>query len=295
MRKQVLTAGLACLLTGTLAASVVAAGASPFGQLGGYEKVELVVDHIPVQGKGLLIDGELYIPASALRQQNKLAYVSDDQAYRAYLFFGGAATGATSGNAAAGDQKTLPDKRAIELSFMAGIPYEADNYHAGMMRQDIINIATLAKALLRTSSDWEKAVYAKITYNRNPNMALLRQQLAYRTVPFTVLEDRMEALAEELGKQISRKYERRMQDVIDDLQDAVENKERALDALEDWLKSSDEDDLEDYRDYDEDANESIYDAIEKLTGENLKKPSDYNDNNIQAKVKEWSLKQQQRN
>ena len=292
MKKQVLTASLACLLTGGLAASVLAAGASPFGQLGGYDKVEVVIDRTPVEEKGLLIEGNLYIPANALKAQNKLAYAYDEKAYRAYLFFGGAAQGAATGNAVDGNRERLVDEREIELSFMAGIPYEADDYHAGMMRQDIINIATLAKALLETSSDWEKAVYAKLNFNRDPNLSMLRQKLAYRTVPFTVLEDRMKALAEELGDQISRSYERKMEDVIDELKEAVEKKEKALESLEDWLNSSDEDDLEDYRDYDEEARESIYDAIEKLTGENLKKPSDYYDNNIQDKVKEWTLKQQ---
>ncbi|UFJ40072.1 hypothetical protein LOK74_18850 [Brevibacillus humidisoli] len=291
MKKQVMLACLASVLTGSLAATVLAAGASPFGQLGEYDKVKVIVDRTPVEDKGLLIDGNLYIPVNALREENKLAYVYDPETYQAYLFFGG--TAANQGtNPSATDQSPSPSEREVALGFMSGIPYEADDYHSGMMRQDVINIATLAKALLDTSGDWENAVYSKLNFNRNPNLSMLRQKLAYRTVPFQVLEDRMEALAEELGDQISGRYERKMEDVIDELEEAVEKKEKALESLEDWLQSSDEDDLEDYRDYDEEAKESISDAIEKLTGEDLEDPTDHHSNNIKEKVEEWSRKQQ---
>ncbi|MBO8164268.1 MAG: hypothetical protein H0Z34_11205 [Brevibacillus sp.] len=291
MKKQTLLIGLASLLSISITAAVWAAGASPFGQLGSYDKVEVIVDRTPVKEKGLLIEGELYIPVEALRAQNKLAYVYDAQTYQAYLFFGGGTQ--QQGTSSAGSQPGTPTRDEVILGFMSGIPYEADGYHSGMMRQDIINIATLAKALLATSKDWEKVVYSKLTFNRNPDVGLLRQQLSYRTIPFDILEERMEALAEELGDQISRSYERKMEDVIDELEEAVEKKEKALETLEDWLQTSDEDDLEDFRDYDEDAKESIYDAIRKLTGEDLEDPTDHYSNNIKAEVEEWLLEQQE--
>ncbi|MGE5702149.1 MAG: hypothetical protein ACM32O_06445 [Clostridia bacterium] len=287
MKKRVgfsLIAGIAVM---GAAASVLAAGVSPFGQFGAYDKLELVIDKSPVQQRAVMIEGELYIPAESLRQLNKVAYYVDGQSYQAHMFLGGSGT---SGSEDSSGRRTTSSTRIVEPGFMNNVPYDARNYHAGMMRQDVINIATLAKTLLDTSRDLENVVYSKLAFNQDPDMTQLRQRLNYRTAPFDVMEDRMDALANELGEQkgLGSKWERRMEDVIDYLDDAVKSKNKALNALEDWIDSSDKDDLKDFRKYEEDARESIGDALKILTGENIDDAKKKSENNLKDAIDQWT-------
>ncbi len=290
MKKSALLISLSGLLATGLAATAVAAGASPFGQFGSYDKVEVFVDGTSVKDRGVLIEGKLYVPVDPLRDMNKAAYYYDPQTYQVYLFFGGRRSNPQTVDPMAVGGTPLATGN-VQPGFMEGIPYDADNYHAGMMRQDIINIATLAKALLDTSRDLDNVVYSKLTFNRNPDMNLLRQRLMYRSMPFSLMKDRMDALADELGRQIGSSYKRKMKDVMDELDTAVRKKEKAMDALEDWIRSSDKDDLDDFRDYEDDAKDSIYSAIRKLTGENIKNPQQKYSDNIKERVEKWAQNQ----
>lgn len=286
----------ASLLVGSVAATVWAAEGSPFGKFGEYDKVEIIVERNQVQEKGAIIDGKLYVPVDVLRDQNRAAYYYDPVSYQAYLFFGGGSSTNTvdsKSSSSVTSTSNLTAKSAIASGLMAGIPYEADDYHSGMMRQDIINLATLARALMDTSKDLDSVVYAKLNFNKDPNLDLIQQRLAYRSMPFEIMEDRMSALADELGRQVGSSEKRRMKDIIDDIEEAVRKKEKAIDSLKDWIRTSDEDDLDDFRDYEEDAREILVDVIKKLTGENLdknaKNPQKYK-NNLLDEVQEWSSK-----
>ncbi len=287
MKKIVAVSVLASMIVGT---TVFAADSSPFGQFGTYDKVDLTVEKLHVESKGVIIDGNLYVPMDVLTKQNKAAYYYDAKSFQAYLFFGGGSNDSGNSQSRAASSNNT-SRSAIEDKLMESIPYDAKNYHSGMMRQDVINIAMLAKSLAATSDDLEKAVFAKMSGNINPDMKLLRQRVSYRTIPFDVMSDRMEVLADELGRQskpLGTTYKRRMNDVIDYLRDAVRDKEKALDALEDWLDSSDKDDLQDYRDYDKDANKNIDKALKYLTGESTSGSS--NTDNLKAKIDEWLKK-----
>lgn len=293
MKKVVVPVTIASLLLGSVAAVAWAQEGSPFGKFGEYDKVELLFDRTPIDEKGVLIDGQLYVPINVLRDRNKAAYYYDVEKYQAYLFFGGANNAASTGTSSIGTSsaaKKSDGKSAVSPGFMSGIPYEADHYHAGMMRQDIINIATLAKALNDTSKDLDTVVYSKLTFNKDPDISLLHQRLNYRSIPFDLMEDRMYALADELGRQIGSSERRKMKDIIDDIDEAVRKKEKALDALQDWIRSSDEDDLDDFKDYEQDAEEILVTVIKKLTGENLDNPSDKYTNNLLDEVEKWSDK-----
>lgn len=270
--------------------TVYAAGVSPFGQFGSYDKVEITVEGVKVPEKGVVIEDQLYIPVGTLFNQKKLAYTYDPATYSAYLFFGGGKSESSSYyfSDSIGGGKSRSD---IAKELMNGIPYEAKDYHSGMMRQDIVNIVSLSKSLLSTSDSMANAVQTKLTTNRNPNIEMVKQAVYYRSVPLELMQDRMEALADELGRQIGSKPKRQMNDVIDYIDDALKNKKKALEALEDWLRTSDEDDLEDYRDYEEEVKENIYDAVEILNGENLKKSGERKENNLLSKVNEWIAKQ----
>ncbi|MGC5324900.1 hypothetical protein [Brevibacillus sp. SYSU BS000544] len=284
----------ASLLLGSVAATVWAAEGSPFGKFGEYDKVEIVVEKNQVVEKGAIIDGKLYVPIDVLRDRNKAAYYYDPEKYQAYLFFGGGGS-STVNDSSSGNNSTsankLTVKSALTSGLMSGIPYEADDYHSGMMRQDIINLGTLARALMDTSKDMDTVVYAKLNFNKDPDINLLQQRLIYRSMPFEVMEDRMYALADELGRQIGSSEKRRMKDIIDDIDEAVRKKEKAIDALKDWIRSSDEDDLDDFRDYEEDARETLVEVIKKLTGDNFdkndKNPQRY-ENNLLDEVEDWS-------
>jgi|GEM_PF-2185187 len=291
--KRPFTLAVAGGLIFAAAATVYAAGVSPYGQFGSFDKAAMTVDRSPIEDKAVIIDGKLFVPADVLRDQNKLAYYYDGEKYLAHLFLGGANSEQSGKAQAAKPGQTLT--KAMISSVMSGISYEADRYHAGMMRQDIINISTLAKALLDTSRSLDHVVYAKLTFNRDPDLKLLKQTLTLRSLPFEVMDERMEALAEELGKQVGSSSERKMNDVIEELQEAIKKKEKALDALEDWIRSSDEDDLEDFRDYEEDAKDSITSAVKDLTGEDLVNDPPKNDpeDSLKGKVEEWARKQQQ--
>ncbi|MGD8190298.1 hypothetical protein ACQCN2_09980 [Brevibacillus ginsengisoli] len=288
MKKALVPVAVAITLLGSVAATAWAAGGSPFGKVGDYDKVELMIDRSPISDRGVIIDGKLYVPMDTLRDRNKAAYYYDVNTYQAYLFFGGAGTTnqanttMTTGNNASSTRSP---------NFMSGIPYDANNYHAGMMRQDIINISTLAKALMNVSKDMDSVVYAKLTFNRDPDMNLLHQQLNYRSMTFDIMDERMYALADELGRQLGSSNKRNMKDIIDDIHDAVRNKEKALSALQDWLVSSDKRDLEDFKDYEKDAKDLLVGVVKKLTGENLdpgsKKSSKF-DNNLLDAVDKWS-------
>lgn len=294
MKKVLVPTLAASLLLGSVAATVWAAEGSPFGKFGEYDKVEIVVEKSQVEEKGAIIDGKLYVPIDVLRDRNKAAYYYDPEKYQAYLFFGGGGSSTTSDSSSISNRTTankLTIKSALSSGFMTGIPYEADDYHSGMMRQDIINLGTLSRALMDTSKDMDTVVYAKLNFNKNPDIDLLQQRLTYRSMPFEVMEDRMYALADELGRQIGSSEKRRMKDIIDDIDDAVRKKEKAIDALNDWIRTSDEDDLDDFRDYEEDAQEMLVEVIKKLTGDNLdqttKNPKKY-ENNLLDEVEEWS-------
>lgn len=291
MKKAIVPVTIATLLLGSVAASVWAADGSPFGKVGDYDKVELLIDRSPISDRGVLIEGKLYVPVDALRDRNKAAYYYDPEKYQAYLFFGGAQT--TTSPATTSTTTSRSTESSSTPDYMTGIPYDADNYHSGMMRQDIINIATMAKALMSVSKDMDSVVYSKLTFNRDPDMTLLQQRFNYRSMPFDIMEDRMYALADELGRQLGSSERRKMKDIIDDIHDAVRKKEKSLDALRDWLDSSDDNDLDDFRDYEKDAKDLLIDVIKKLTGENLatdnKDLSKYKNNLLDA-VDKWSLK-----
>lgn len=296
MKKIVVPMLAASFLLGSVAATVWAAEGSPFGKFGEYDKVEIIFEKDQIQEKGTIIEGKLYVPIDVLRDRNKAAYHYDPEKYQAYLFFGGGGDSNSSNSAstsARSTTKNLTTKSAIASGFMSGIPYEADDYHSGMMRQDIMNLGTLARALKDTSKDMDTVVYAKLNFNKDPDINILQQRLTYRSMPFEIMEDRLYALADELGKQLGSSEERRMNDVIDEIDEAVGKKEKAIEALKDWIRSSDEDDLDDFRDYEEDAQETLVEVIKKLTGENLdttiKNPKKY-ENNLLDAVEEWSTK-----
>lgn len=290
MKKAIVPVAVALAMLGSVAATVWAAEGSPFGKIGEYDKVELLLDRTPVSDRGVLLDGKLYVPVDALRDRNKAAYYYDPVKYQAYLFFGG---GETTNPVSTSTTSTNTSKSTSTPDYMVGIPYDADDYHAGMMRQDIINIAAMAKALKDVSKDMDTVVYSKLTFNRDPDLELLKQRMNYRSMPFEIMEDRMYALADELGRQISSSERRKMKDIIDDIHDAIRKKEKAMDALQDWLNNSDEDDLDDFRDYEADAQELLIDIIGSLTGENVdpndKTPTKMK-NNLLDEVDEWSAK-----
>ncbi|WP_431809596.1 hypothetical protein [Brevibacillus agri] len=264
--------------------TVYAISGSPYGKLGEYEQVALSVDRTPITEKGILIDGQVYVPVEPLYKMNKLGYFQNSSSYEAYLFFGGLDSYVDYSSLATTKTKSISD---IEEEIMKGIPYESDGYHSGMMRQDILNIAILAKTLIMTSQQIDSAVHLKLTQNVTPNFELIKQGVQYRTLPITIMEDRMEALADELGRQIGSRERRKMEDVIDELDEAVRNKEKALEAFEDWVRSSDEDDLDDYRRYEEKAKENVYSAVELLTGEDLENPGKRDTGSLKDKVDAW--------
>lgn len=281
-----LTTSVLALLFGI--GTVYAAEGSPFGKLYGFDKVSLNVEGYKVPDNGVLIDGQLYIPVNPLYARDKLAYYYDPKSYEAFLFFGG---NNTSGTWQSNIGKGMKSKSEIAEEIMQGIPYESEGYHAGLMRQDVVNIASLAKGLLLTSDQMENAVQQKLSLGRTPNMELVRQAVLYRSLPLEIMEDRMEALADELKKQIGSRQRRMMEDVIENIDDALRYKQKSLNALEDWMRTSDKDDLEDYRDYEDDVKKHIYEAIELLTGEDLKVPGKVNSKNIKTEIEKWILKQ----
>ncbi|MET3291666.1 UNVERIFIED_CONTAM: hypothetical protein ABID98_004236 [Brevibacillus sp. OAP136] len=171
---------------------------------------------------------------------------------------------------------------------MQGIPYDADDYHSGMMMQDIVNVTALAKALWSTGDTIENVIQLRLNQNRDPNLALVRQGILYRTIPLDIMEDRMQSLADELGRQISSRERRKMEDVEDYIAKAVKSKEKALDALEEWVSSSNKKDLEDIRDYEKDAKKYLEKAIILLTGEDVSDNSNSNkEDSLKKKVEKW--------
>ncbi|WP_432775402.1 hypothetical protein AAFJ72_19695 [Brevibacillus gelatini] len=264
--------------------TVYAISGSPYGKLGEYERVALSVDRTPITEKGILINGQVYVPVEPLYRMNKLGYFQDPSAYEAHLFFGGKDSYVDYYGWATTRTKSISE---IEEEIMKGIPYESDRYHSGMMKQDILNITILAKTLIMTSQQIDSAVHLKLTQNVTPNFELIRQGVHYRTLPIAIMEERMEALADELGRQIGSRERRKMEDVIDELDEAVRNKEKALEALEDWVRTSDEDDLDDYRRYEERAKENVYAAVKLLTGEDLENPGKNRTDSLKHKVDAW--------
>ncbi|MET3291665.1 UNVERIFIED_CONTAM: hypothetical protein ABID98_004235 [Brevibacillus sp. OAP136] len=86
-----------------LIGTAFAAGLSPYGQTGDLENVALTVDNKPIQDRGVLINGQLYVPAKALSDQNKMAFYYDKDTYSGYLFSGG-------GN---NEEKHLSERRSL--------------------------------------------------------------------------------------------------------------------------------------------------------------------------------------
>ncbi|WP_232699450.1 hypothetical protein [Brevibacillus daliensis] len=259
----------------------------PYGQLGEYPQIALSTDRSPIKERGLYINGQVYVPVEALQTQKKLAYYFDPSRYQAHLFFGGAG-GSTQMTQEA--QRVVSNQQIVD-SLMGSISFDASNYHSGMMLQDIDNIASLAKQLKLTTDSMNKAVYSKLNQNITPNMSLLKQTYAYGTVPLELMQDRMEKLADSLGDNVSSRDERRMEDVMELIDDAIYKKHRALTAFEDWLQSSDEDDLDDLHDYEEEANKDIDNAIKYLTGLDAKDLGDKYKNNLRDNVVKWISKQ----
>lgn len=257
---------------------------NPYGKLGEYDQVALNVDRTPISEKGVLINGQVYVPVEPLLKMNKLGYYQDSSSYQAYLFFGGEDKYIDYSDLLSTKTKSISD---IEDDIMKGIPYESNGYHSGMMRQDILNIAILAKTMIMNSQQIDSAVHLKLTQNVTPNFDLIKQGVQYRTMPITIMEDRMEALADELGSQLGSRERRKMNDVIDELDEAVRNKEKALEAFKDWVRSSDEDDLDDYHRYEKKAKENVYTAVEILTGEDMEKPGSRDTDSLKDKVDAW--------
>ncbi|RNB91461.1 hypothetical protein EDM56_05340 [Brevibacillus fluminis] len=285
MKTKTMAASLAVFLG--VVGTAYAAGVSPYGQTGNFENVLLTVDNKPTQETGVLINGQLYVPAKALSDQRKLAYYYDKDSYNAYLFFGGGDNDKNVSANVAMYTNNHKSRQQIESEIMKGIPYETNDYHSGMMMQDINNIAGMIKGLLSTSDMIEYTIQMKLSQNVQPNMDTLRQQILYRSIPFDIMEDRMNALANELGRQLGSKERRRMEDIIDDIQTAVKRKEKALNALDDWLDSSSKRDLEDVRDYEADVKKYMYQALLDLTGEDLKNPGKVKSDGLKQKVDKW--------
>ncbi|WP_139491119.1 hypothetical protein [Brevibacillus dissolubilis] len=290
MKKRTILTSLAFLLLSGIG-TAWAASVSPYGQFGTYDKVALTMDRAQVPDKGVIIEGNLYIPAESLRKIDKLAYVVDNQSYQAHVFLGGNSAEVNNLYNKLGSSYQTKSKSQIASEIMGNIAYDTRGYHSGMMRQDILNIASLAKALYNTSEQMEAAIQLKLSVNTTPNTALIEQGVAYRSIPLELLEERMEVLAESLGDNLSSRDERDMEDVIDYIEDALENKQKSLRAFNDWIESSDEDDLEDIRDYEEDVKDDLADAIQILIGEDIQRPGvKIDDDHLQAAVDEWIRK-----
>lgn len=271
-----------------LIGTAFAAGLSPYGQTGDLENVALTVDNKPIQDRGVLINGQLYVPAKALSDQNKMAFYYDKDTYSGYLFSGGGNNEKNISASVALYSDKSKSKKQIADEIMQGIPYDADDYHSGMMMQDIVNVTALAKALWSTGDTIENVIQLRLNQNRDPNLALVRQGILYRTIPLDIMEDRMQSLADELGRQISSRERRKMEDVEDYIAKAVKSKEKALDALEEWVSSSNKKDLEDIRDYEKDAKKYLEKAIILLTGEDVSDNSNSNkEDSLKKKVEKW--------
>ncbi|MGO0058942.1 hypothetical protein ACTID9_02725 [Brevibacillus fluminis] len=285
-KTMIATAAISLGLIGT----AFAAGVSPYGQTGDLENVALTVDNKPIADKGILVNGQLYIPAKALSDQKKIAFYYDKDSYNAYLFSGGGDSEKTVAASVAMYTSSMKNRDQIAKEIMQGIPYETDDYHSGMMMQDITNITALAKGLLTTSDSIENVIQMRLSQNKLPNLTLVRQGILYRTIPLDIMQDRMQSLADELGRQISSSKRRDMEHVADDIQKAVNSKEKAIDSLEDWVSSSDKRDLEDVRDYEKDAKKYLYRAIKDLTGEDLENPNKEEEGGLKQAVEEWIRK-----
>lgn len=289
MRKVTILATVGALAIGI--GTAYAAG-SPYGKLGPYEQVSINMDREKTNAKGVLINKEIYVPVSAMQKNNKSAYYYDSANYEVHLFFGG---GQESNNTVdyyyRDNGYQYKSKSELAAEVMKNIPYDDANYHSGMMHQDILNITSFSKAFLTVTEMMDNAVQSKVSINRDPNMEIIKQALRYRGLPLELMDDRMEALAEELGDQIGRREERDMEDVRDHIQDAIKYQNKAYNVLEDWLRSSDEDDLDDYRDYVEEVKENLYEAIELLTGEVMDEPGQVNEDSLKKEVEKWLLKQ----
>ncbi|AYB36998.1 hypothetical protein [Brevibacillus laterosporus] len=259
---------------------------SPYGQEGNYQKVALTVDRSPINERGIVIEGKVYVPVEPLQNLRKLAYSQDDASFVTHLFFGGSGGSTTLTQEA---QRVMGDKDVLN-TLMQSIPYESKNYHSGMMLQDLQNIASLASQMKKTTDTLNKAIYSKLNQNVTPNVGMLKQTYTYATVPIEIMRDRMEALSDEMGDKLSKSDRRRMDDVIELLNDAVKYKQKSVRTFEDWLESSDEDDLEDMRDYEKDANKYIDEAIKYLNGFDAKKPGKKYSNNLRDSVLEWIRK-----
>lgn len=283
-KTAVVTLAISMGLIGT----VFAAGVSPYGQTGELENVALTVDNKPIQDKGVLVNGQLFIPAKALSDQNKMAFYYDKDSYSAYLFSGGSNNEKNMNASIALYSDRSKSRKQIADEIMKGIPYDADDYHSGMMMQDIINITALAKALWSTSDTIENVIQLRLNQNREPNLTLVRQGILYRTIPLDIMEDRMQALADELGRQLKSNERRKMEDVEDYISSAVRNKEKALDALEEWVSTSNRRDLDDIRDYEKDAKKDLEKAIIILTGEDISDNSNSKkEDSLKKKVEKW--------
>lgn len=285
MKTKTVVASLALSLG--VIGTAFAAGVSPYGQTANLDNVALTVDNKPIQDKGILVNGQLYVPAKTLSDQKKLAYYYDKDSYNAYLFSGGSDNDKNVAASVAIYTSSMKNRDQIANEIMQGIPYETKDYHSGMMMQDITNIRALAKGLLTTSDSIENVIQMRLSQNKQPNLTLVRQGILYRTIPLDIMEDRMQALADELGRQIGSRERRKMEDVADDIRKAVNSKEKALNALEDWVSSSDKSDLADVRDYEKDAKKYLYKAILNLTGEDLNNPNKEENEGLKQKVEKW--------
>ncbi|MFF0828880.1 hypothetical protein ACFYU8_18350 [Brevibacillus sp. NPDC003359] len=287
MKRKIVLTSVVTLLIGV--GTVYAAG-SPYGKIGNYELVAINMDREKTNAKGLFINGEIYVPVSEMQKNNKVAYFYDSANYQTHLFFGGGKDSNDSFDPYYRDNGyQYKSKSELAAEVMKNIPYDDDRYHSGMMHQDIINIASFAKAFLSVTEMMDNAVQSKASINRDPNLELIKQGMVYRGLPLELMDDRMKALANELGDQIGRSEERDMDDVRDNIQEAIKYQNKAFRVLEDWLESSDEDDLDDYRDYVEEVRDNLYEAVETLTGEVLDKPGTVNDDSLKKEVEKWLL------
>ncbi|MBP1931494.1 hypothetical protein [Ammoniphilus resinae] len=281
--------GIAMMITILGVGTAGAQPSAPEKKVTSITPIDLSIDRELVKEKAVLIDGEIYVPVNPLFNQNKLAYYLDGTQNSLYLFFGGETNLNWYENMP--DSMKLMSREEVASKLMDGIAYEANRYHSGMMKQDIVNIYSLLKGLLETNERMENAIYMKLNLNQEPNITMLKQNYYYRSEPIRILSSRMYALSRELGDQLGSRERRMMKEVVERIDDALGDKDDALEAMEDWIRSSDEDDLDDVRDNEMDAKENLYEAIELLTGEDLTKPGKVDENSLKHRVDKWIKKQ----
>ncbi|MCF6093386.1 hypothetical protein L1765_05160 [Microaerobacter geothermalis] len=256
------------LLAVTLGASVYAySDHSLYGELYGFPLYKLLIDGKENSLKALNIYGKIYIPADVYLQKVNGTMIIDDNRSEIRIKTNIRIPSSSDNNSTHANNTASNRSGTNSNTFIDVInPKPVENYTVGMLSQDLKSLKQITQLLLKTSDQF-KLLSFSVIQNRDDAITLntVKNHWEVRKSNYEAFEDRLDdmkdAIKELLGSTTSRNFEK---DTLDHIEDAIYYKGKALDNLEDWYNTSDEDDYEDYKDYDRKANGELERAIREI-------------------------------